>query len=74
MRREVPPLLVFAAMTGKPHRPSSIDGQSPVFVFVSSPSNRTRLTQEIARRYARRLSPVAIARTVRQLVTTGAVA
>jgi hypothetical protein len=37
-------------MTGMPHRPSSIDGQSSVFAFVSSYSNPIGLAQKIARR------------------------
>ena len=55
-------------MTGKPHRPSSIDGQSPVFVFVSSSSNPCGLSQEIARRYRSPYRVRLSARTVRQLV------
>lgn len=64
----VPHLLVFTGVTGMPHRPSSSDGQSPVFVLVSiapTSSNPIGRAQEIARRYARRLTAVANARTVR---------
>ena len=48
-------LLEVTGMTGKPHRPSSTDGHSPVFVFVSSPSTLTG--------YRRRM-PVARARPI----------
>jgi hypothetical protein len=58
-------------ITGMPHRPSSIDGQSSVFSphrFRSSSFDRIRLAQKIARRSRSPLSGYAIARTVRRLI------
>jgi hypothetical protein len=66
-------LLEFTGMTGMPHRPSSSDGQSPVFpphLFRyrsrSSSFNPSGLTQEIARRSRSPYRVRLAARTVRR--------